>query len=473
MKISYVASALASLLFALTSCKSEPKQEIQTEKTSNEMTTNPYESQPYVELTHPEWSKNATIYEVNLRQYTPEGTFQAFEAHLPRLKALGVDILWLMPIHPIGEKNRKGNLGSYYSVKDYYGVNPEFGTMDDLKNLVKKAHEMGMYVILDWVANHSAWDNTLVSEHPDWYSKDSKGDFQPTPWYDWEDIIDFDYQQAGIRKYMTEAFKFWVQEADIDGFRCDVAGFMPTDFWDNVRQELDQIKPVFMLAEWESRDLHRQAFDMSYSWSLYNEMHDVAMGKAGLHVLNEYMAHHVNTFPQNGYRMTFVDNHDKNSWEGTPFSQFGEAVDVCIVMTCTAHGMPLIYSGQEAGLDRKLKFFDKDLIEWKEHPHGKLYQKLFALKKKNQALWNGKFGGEMVKVTNSEPEKLLSFIREKNNDAVLTVLNFSGENVQAKITSGYHLGSYTELFTGKTYEFTGDDALTLKGWDYAVFVRNQ
>ncbi|MEO6489705.1 MAG: alpha-amylase family glycosyl hydrolase [Ferruginibacter sp.] len=274
-----------------------------------------YQPKKYVELVHPEWSKNATIYEVNIRQYSPEGTFKAFEAHLPRLKALGVDILWLMPIHPIGEEKRKGKMGSYYSVKNYLTVNPEFGTMDDFKQLVKKIHGMGMHVILDWVANHSAWDNVLVAAHPGWYTKTLEGEFQPTPWYDWDDVIDLDYDKPAMRKYMTDAFKFWVKETDIDGYRCDVAGFIPVDFWDNVRKELDKIKPVFMLAEWESRDLYKHAFDMTYSWSLWNEMKSVTTGKKNIGGLVEYMAHDVNTVPVDAFRMTFTENHDKNSWE--------------------------------------------------------------------------------------------------------------------------------------------------------------
>ncbi|MFC4413093.1 alpha-amylase family glycosyl hydrolase [Kaistella carnis] len=201
-----------------------------------------YQPKENVEITHPEWSKNATIYEVNVRQYTPEGTFKAFENHLPRLKKMGVDIIWLMPIHPIGVQNRKGTLGSYYSVKDFYGINSEFGTMKDFQHLVDKIHAMGMYVIIDWVGNHSAWDNSLATQHPDWYTKTREGNFQPTPWYDWGDVIDFDYDNPDLRKYMTEALKYWVKETNIDGYRADVAGFIPTDFWENARQELDLIK---------------------------------------------------------------------------------------------------------------------------------------------------------------------------------------------------------------------------------------
>ena len=233
---------------------------------------NRYIPKEYVEITHPEWSKNATIYEVNVRQYTPEGTFKAFEKHLPRLKNMGIDIIWLMPIHPIGEKYRKGKLGSYYAVKDFKGVNPEFGNMQDFKHLVDEIHKLGMYVIIDWVGNHSAWDNSLAKEHPDWYTKNRDGNFQPTPWYDWDDVIDFDYNHPEFRKYMTGALKFWVKEANVDGYRADVAGFIPVDFWENARKELDEIKPVFMLAEWESRDLYKKSFDMTYSWTLFDKL---------------------------------------------------------------------------------------------------------------------------------------------------------------------------------------------------------
>lgn len=206
---------------------------------------------------------------------------------------MGIDIIWLMPINTIGEKNRKGKLGSYYSVKDYYSINNELGTKEDLKNLVKKIHSLDMHVIVDCVANHSSWDNALVTEHREWYTKTPEGNFQPTPWYDWEDIINFDYDQPGIRKYMTDVLKYWVKETDIDGYRCDVAGFTPLDFWDNVRQEPDKIKPVFMLAEWEARDLHKRAFDMTYSWSLWDKMHDATVGNKNIAGLVEYMAHDV------------------------------------------------------------------------------------------------------------------------------------------------------------------------------------
>lgn len=430
-----------------------------------------YQPKPYVQLQHPDWSKNSTIYEVNIRQYTPEGTFKAFESHLPRLKAMGVDIIWLMPIHPIGVKNRKGTLGSYYSVKDYLAVNPEFGTMDDFKSLVKKIHASGMHVIIDWVANHSAWDNKLVTEHPEWYSKNNEGNFQPTPWYDWDDIIDFDYEQPELRKYMTEALKFWVNETDIDGYRCDVAGFIPVDFWDNVRVELEAIKPVFMLAEWEDRDMLKNAFDMTYAWTLWNKLREIAKEGKPVGGLIEYMAHDVSTFPRDGYKMTFTDNHDKNSWEGNQYSNFGPALETCIVFAATVNGMPLVYSGQEAGLDRSLRFFDKDTIIWKNHRNEQLYTQLFDLKHKNQALWNGKHGGQMVRVYNDSQDKIISFYREMNENKVLPIFNFSNETVNVTLNTKFAADTYTELFSKKTYKLQGNDPIELPAWGYIVLYK--
>lgn len=430
-----------------------------------------YQPKEFVELKHPEWSKNATIYEVNLRQYTPEGTFKAFEAHLPRLKKMGIDIIWLMPIHPIGVEKRKGSLGSEYSVKDYYGINPEYGNKDDFKHLVNKIHSMGMYVIIDWVANHSAWDNQLAKDHPDWYTKTEEGHFQPTPWYDWDDVIDFDYDQPGIRKYMTEALVYWVKDFDIDGYRCDTAGFIPTDFWDNARAEMDVVKPVFMLAEWEARDLHKHAFDMTYSWTLFDKMTAVTRDKKSIAGLVEYMAHDVSTFPRDGYRMLFTDNHDMNSWNHNMYYNFGDGLEASMVLCGTINGMPLVYGGQEAGLNRSLKFFDKDQIDWSKMPYEGLFTKLFDLKHKNHALWNGKDGGVMVRVYNDKLDQVISFSRTKGKDKVIPIVNYSDKPVTVKLNLQYQKGDYTELFSGEKITLKGDDTFEMKPWEYMVLVK--
>lgn len=429
-----------------------------------------YQPIPPVRLKHPEWSKNATIYQINTRQFTPEGTFRAAEAQLPRLKELGAVILWLMPVHEIGLKARKGALGSPYAVRDYYSVNQEFGTLDDLKHFVDAAHGLGMYVILDWVANHTAWDSNLVTEHPEWYVRDWKGDFRPTPWWDWPDIIDLDYDQPGLRQYMTEALKYWVREADIDGFRCDVAGFVPTDFWENARKELDAIKPVFMLAEWEARDLHEEAFDMTYAWSWNDAVHQICMGRADVNSLYVFYSWNEKAFSQDIMRMMFVSNHDKNAWEGTEFEQFGDGLEAAIVLSVVGEGMPLIYNGQEAGNPRRLAFFEKDPIEWRAHPLGDLYKKLFALKKANTALWNAQWGPRMINVFNSAPAQVFSFVRRNEHDKVFAVFNFSAEPQTVTFVESLHHGAYTEYFSGEAVMLDGTTELKLKPWDYRVFV---
>ena len=432
--------------------------------------TNPYQPRPYVKLRHPEWSKNATIYQINTRQFTPEGTFRAAEKHLPRLRDLGAVILWFMPIHEIGIVNRKGTLGSPYSVKDFYSVNSEFGTLEDFKHFVQEAHELGMYVIIDWVANHTAWDNNLVTEHPEWYVRDWKGDFRPTPWWDWPDIIDLDYQHAELRKYMTDALKYWVSETDIDGYRCDVAGFVPTDFWANARKELDAIKPVFMLAEWESRDLHEEAFDMTYAWSWYDSVHLITAGKADLSRLLVYYSWNEKAYPPDCLRMTFVSNHDKNSWEGTEFEQFGEGLEAAIVLSVTGDGLPLIYNGQEAGNTRRLEFFERDPISWREHALGDFYRKLFALKKANTALWNGKWGAKMIQVVNSSPDCVLSFVRQNERDKVFAVINFSDSAQVLTFNERLHHGKYTDYFSREEVELSSSSTLELEPWGYRVYV---
>ena len=428
-----------------------------------------YEPVAYVKLKHPEWSKNSTIYQINLRQFTPEGTFRAAEQQLPRLKALNVDLLWLMPIHPIGVKNRKGTLGSPYAVRDYFGVNPEFGTLDDLRHFVAAAHAQGFHVILDWVANHTAWDNVLVEKHPEYCQRDWKGNFRPTPWFDWADIINLDYRQPGLRKYMTEALKYWVTEAGVDGYRCDVAGFVPLDFWNNARRELDAIKPVFMLGEWESRDLHAEAFDMTYAWSWYEAAHNVAQGKADVGAFLNYFAWNEGFYPKDSFRMTFLSNHDKNSWEGTEFEQFGEAVPAFMALSVVGDGMPLVYNGQEAGNQKRLQFFEKDPIQWREHPNGELYRRLFALKKRNTALWNGAWGALMVQVPNDAG--MFSFVRANDREKVFAVFNLSKEAKAVHFKENLCHGSYVDYLSGEAIEIRDGTQLDLGPWAYRIFLK--
>ncbi|MFP4605470.1 MAG: alpha-amylase family glycosyl hydrolase [Bacteroidales bacterium] len=421
------------------------------------------------EVRHPEWSKNAVIYEVNVRQYTEEGTFEAFREHLPRLKELGVDILWFMPIHPIGEKNKKGELGSYYSVKDYMDVNPEFGTMEDFKAVVDEAHEMGMYVILDWVANHTAWDNPLTKEHPDWYTKDSTGNFQP-PEEDWSDVIELDYSVPEMRNYMIDALKFWVEEADIDGYRCDVAGMVPVQFWNRSREALDSIKPVFMLAEANEPILHKKAFDMTYAWDLHFLMNEIAQGKKNANDLNKKLKKEKDKYPKNGYRMMFTSNHDENSWKGTVYERLGDGVETFAVLSHTLPGMPLIYSGQEACMDKQLEFFEKDPIEWKECNMTELYKSLNKLKKENKALWNGEAGGEYQRIKTTDNKNVFAFIREKDDDKVFVVANLTDKPIDFRLKSEEYFGEYKEYFSEEEFTFNNENTeMKLEPWEYKVF----
>lgn len=433
-----------------------------------------YQPEQYVEIILPEWAKNATVYELNIRQFSEEGSFRAVERELPRLKKMGIDIIWLMPVHPIGKLHRKGYLGSYYSVKDYFGINPEFGTEEDFRNLVQAIHEAGMYVIIDWVANHTSWDNTIVEDHPEWYRKSRKDTFQSTRWRDYDDIIELDYSHSELRKYMTEALKFWIREYDIDGYRCDIASFVPIDFWENAREELDAIKPVFMLAEAEDRELHRKAFDATYNWTLWNILHQLALNERSVKILTEaYIAEHVSIFPKEGIRLNFIDNHDKNSWEGDQYTNFRDALNIATVFTVMMDGMPLVYSGQEAGLDRSLEFFEKDPIDWKYSENEALYTTLFSLKHKNKALWNGKYGGEMVRIINDRMDQVISFVREKEGDKVLSFMNLSNKPVTVQFDTSFDTGIYTNLFTGDQQKVPETMILTMDPWKYVILHHEQ
>ena len=426
---------------------------------------------PRYEVDHPDWTRNASLYEINLRQFTPQGTFAAAQAQLPRLKALGVDILWLMPIHPIGEKNRKGPLGSPYAIRDFMAVNPEYGTLADLKRFVAEAHKLGFHVILDWVGNHTSWDNVLVASHPEWYDHDRKGHFRPTPWYDWDDIIDLDYAQPGLQRYMQDALAYWVREAGVDGYRVDAAGLVPLKFWEDARCRLAAIKPVFMLGEWEGRDLHEAAFDATYAWTWWDSLRALVAGRGDIGAINTYYAWNRKFYPKQAYRMMYTTNHDKNAWEGTEFEIFGPATDAAIVFSFVSEGMPLVYDGQEVGNPRRLKFFERDPIEWKASPYTALYTKLLALKHRNTALWNGQYGATMEPVPNTAPQQVFSFVRSNEHDKVLAVFNLSPQPVRVRLKDDLAPGPYHDLDGGEPVRVDNDTELTMAPWAWRVFVR--
>ena len=455
----YISIVFAGIFLMASACNPTPK----TSNTEEEKVDTLAAAGPIL----PDWADNASIYEVNIRQYSAEGNFKGFENHLPRLQELGADILWLMPIFPIGEKQRKGTLGSYYAVKDYKDVNPEFGTKEEFKALVDKAHSMGMKVILDWVANHTAWDNPLITEHPEWYTTDSTGAIV-SPVEDWSDVADLNYENTELRKYMTEALAYWVREFDVDGFRCDVAGMVPVDFWNNTRRELDKIKPVFMLAEWEDPALLETAFNMDYSWDLHHLMNQIAKGEKSVVQLDSFISFPKKEYPPHAIRMNFITNHDENSWNGTVWERMGDATGAMAVLSATLPGMPLIYSGQEAGLDKRLSFFEKDEITWQEHEMGRIYKTLFALKKNNKALWNGEFGGKLKRIPTSNDNSVFAFMREKEDHKVFVVLNLSAEEQKFTFAEKCYCDKYQDVFTGKTFEIVDEIGMSLGAWEYSI-----
>ena len=401
------------------------------------------------------WMEDAVIYEVNVRQFTPEGTFDAFAKHLPRLKDLGVDILWLMPIHPIGEVERKGTLGSYYAVMDYTAVNPEFGTLENFKALVGKAHELDLKVIIDWVPNHTSPD-AVWAVNKDWYLTDSLGNFVIQ--YDWTDIAQLDYNNRDMRRAMIDAMLYWVTETDIDGFRCDVAWNVPVDFWEPAVKELKGIKSsLFMLAEAEEPSLMQKAFNMYYAWNLHHVMNEVAQGNADANTLRTALEEMINRFPQHAIPMYFTSNHDENSWSGTEFERMGEAARTFAALTYLLPGMPLIYNGQEVGFDRRLLFFEKDLIDWNDHlGFTQFYRDLNILRKSNKALYSQEGGGKLVEINNSAPEAILSFTREVKGNRVIAIFNVSNSAQSVSFE-----GNFPEL-----------DAITeLLPWEYKIIVQ--
>ena len=403
------------------------------------------------------WKTSDVIYEVNIRQYTPEGTFNAFTKELPRLKELGVDIIWIMPISPIGVEGRKGTLGSYYSIVDYTAVNPEFGTLDDFKTLVKKAHELNLKVIIDWVANHTSRDAVwLKNGHKDWYVWDTATD-APAVKYDWTDIAQLDYTNRDMRAEMVKCMKFWLTEADIDGFRCDVAGEVPTDFWNETVPELRKVKEnLFMLAEAEKPELMNFAFDVYYSWGLHNAMNEVAQGKENVNAIRKQIARMINDFPQSAIPMYFTSNHDENSWKGSEFERMGEGTEAFAALTYTLPGVPLIYSGQEAGFDRSLSFFEKDSIDWTGPNAAKwteFYKKMNDLREKHPALYSYPDGGTFGEVMTSYHDNIYAFVRIVPGDTVICFFNFSDKEIPCAFACPRD-GS--------------DKMLPLKPWEYSI-----
>lgn len=481
---------LILLLFAalvtlfITSCREKPKFTV-------------VDTPKWVKPRVPEWHKNATIYEVNLRHYTPENTFKSFEEHIPRLKEMGIDILWFMPIHPISIKNRKGELGSPYSVSDYYKTHPDFGTLDDFKHMVNAIHEAGMYIIIDWVPNHTGWDNPWIAEHPDWYQKDKDGnitdpiDYNTGESWGWTDVAALDYNNPEMRLGMIEALKFWIIDTGIDGFRMDVAHAVPVDFWVQCTDSLYSIKPMFMLSEGENPAIvNNGAFVADYGWEMHHTLNEIAASQGANRIkaanmdrgnikegekeeilktalnIDSILSKKARDYSA-GYQMQFTSNHDENSWADTEFARMGDGHQAFAVLCATIPGFPLVYSGQESAMDKKLEFFKKDSIEWGSYKYLSFYKTLFDLKHRNQALWNGNHGGPLVKISTQNDENIYAFTREKNGDKVVVIINLSASEQIAKLPQIE--GTFTDVFNKDTKTFSSPETISLDAWQYLVF----
>jgi len=422
-------------------------------------------------LGQPDWVRTGTIYEINVRQFSASGQFPAVTAALPRLQALGVDILWFMPIHPIGELHRKGTLGSYYAIRDYFAVNPEFGTEDDFRALVAAAHARGMRVILDWVGNHVSPDNPLTATHPEFFWRDAAGQLTPPHGTDWTDVVQFDFAAPGLLDYQARALLHWVEKFGVDGFRCDVAWGLPTPFWNELARRVRQVKPdAFLLAEAELPQHQVAAFHTSYGFDLHHAMNAVAQGRRPASAIDDALARYRAHFPRGGSLMIFTSSHDENSWAGTEFERMGAGWAPFAVLSFLLDGVPMVYNGQEAGLDRRLEFFERDPIAWPETPHpaARIYEVLTRLRREHPALHTG---AAMRRLDTTENAALYAVLREAGGRQVVGFLNLTAKDTKADAFDPALAGAWRDAFTGEAVTFDALVPLDLRAWRYRVLVR--
>ncbi len=423
-------------------------------------------------LRHPKWAYDATIYELNTRQATPEGTFQAAEALLPTLRENGIDIIWVMPCQPIGKITRKGTLGSYYSIIDYCAINPEFGTRADFEHFLAAAHKQGFKVILDWVANHTAPDSEWT-KNDGWHYRDSLGNLMVQ--YDWTDISKLNYDNQDMRAEMLKAMHWWMDSIGIDGFRCDVAGEVPTDFWNWAMSDLRLTHPqMFTLAEDEDKaqELTETAFDMYYGWTLHHIMNEVAQGKKSVEDLWSYFAKADSTIRPEAIRMNFITNHDENSWNGTEQERMGNAVPLFAAFCYIVPGMPMIYTGQLSGNHHRLEFFEKDTIDMDEsYAQAELYNQLNGLRARNKALFSPEVGAPMVRLI-ADNEHIFACVRQKEgkwyNNTIIAVMNMSDREQTVTLDLTGYEGKY-QCLCGKKIKLETTLQLSLAPWEFKIF----
>jgi alpha-amylase len=410
-----------------------------------------------------DWILRTNVYEVNTRQYTPEGTINAFREHLPRLKDMGVEILWFMPLTPIAQEKKKGSMGSYYACTNYTSVDPGFGTINDFKNFVVHAQQMGFKVIIDWVANHTGWDHVWTKTNPEYYKKDHEGGFLTASGMD--DIIELDYGNPDLRYSMIDAMKFWILETGIDGFRCDLASWVELDFWVQAKNELEIIRPLFWLGEFDPLDNpeYMQVFDASYTWRWMHRTRDFYEKREGLRPLFELLDHY-HYAP--GIKTWFTTNHDENSWNGTEYEKYGDAALLLAVFSATWPGIPLIYSGQELPNLKRLKFFDKDVIEWKDETalHG-FYKTLLGLRKQHPSL-SAKASNTVL--ANSRSTEVLAYHRKSQEDEIVVFLNFTAGDTEVNFSASHLNGNYRDVLTKQTLDFTVQKILKIKAWGWLI-----
>lgn len=415
-----------------------------------------------------DWLATTNIYEVNIRQYSDEGTFNAFAKELPRLKDMGVEVLWFMPIHPIGIISRKGKFGSYYSIRDFKTTNPEFGTPDEFKNLIAHAHQLGMRVIMDWVANHASWDNVWTADHPEYFERDSTGNFKPP--YDWTDVIQIDHSSIAEQDSMIDAMKFWVTNFNIDGFRADLAHLTPLEFWKKARTAIEPLKPgLFWLAETEEAGYH-EVFDASFTWEWMHKTEDYYKQKADLNSLYNVLYKYENDFPASAYRMYFTSNHDENSWNGTEYEKYGDMAKTLAVFSLTWKGIPMIYSGQEMPNLKRLAFFDKDTIDWNGgYALHDFYKTLLKLRKRNPALRSADPEVITQTIATSDDKRIMAYLRRNKNDEVFVLLNLGGEKAGFSIKDQFLKGKFVNIFTGAENFLFADTFIEMQPWGFLVY----
>lgn len=418
-----------------------------------------------------EWKHSTNIYEVNVRQYTQEGTFNAFAKEMPRLKAMGVKTLWFMPITPISQEVKKGSLGSPYAAHDYTSINPEFGTMADFKNMVDEAHRLGLKVIIDWVANHTGWDHVWTKTHPEFYLKNPDGTFHIASGM--EDIIELDYKNPEMRLAMIDAMKFWVKVTNIDGFRCDLASWVEVDFWKQARPEVEKIKPLFFLGEFDELENpeYGKLFDASYSWTWMHKTEDYYKKNLPLQELKDLLMKY-SAIGDGSMRAWFTTNHDENSWNGTEYEKYGLIAKPLAVFSATWNGVALLYSGQELPNNKRLEFFEKDPIEWNgNYENADFYKTLLNLKSENPALRGGDAAVQTFMLHTTADDKILAYLRKNGNNEVLVVLNMSKGAVTFNIEDHAVSGVFKNVFEKNTRDFSQDKGFVLKAGGYAVFER--